>query len=74
MRMKSSQKSARGFIVTLLLLLIMLGMLCVVGIGIYALSLDGTVRQKFEGKRWAIPAKVYTRHLYIRVVSCLVMA
>ena len=63
MRMKSSQKSARGFIVTLLLLLIMLGMLCVVGIGIYALSLDGTVRQKFEGKRWAIPAKVYTRPL-----------
>ncbi|MBK7301251.1 MAG: penicillin-binding protein 1B [Moraxellaceae bacterium] len=61
--MKSSQKSARGFIVTLLLLLIMLGMLCVVGIGIYALSLDGTVRQKFEGKRWAIPAKVYTRPL-----------
>jgi penicillin-binding protein 1B len=63
MRMKSSPKSARGFILTLLLLLIMLGMLCAVGLGIYALSLDNTVRQKFEGKRWAIPAKVYTRPL-----------
>ena len=58
-----SHKPQQGFILTILLLLIMLAMLCVVGIGIYALSLDGTVRQKFEGKRWAIPAKVYSRPL-----------
>ncbi|MCB1674342.1 MAG: transglycosylase domain-containing protein, partial [Pseudomonadales bacterium] len=61
--MKSSRKTQRGFFVTLLLLLLMLGMLCAIGVGIYALSLDGTVRQKFEGKRWAIPAKVYSRPL-----------
>ena len=62
-RQQLSLKSEQGFILTILLLLIMLGMLCAVGLGIYALSLDGTVRSKFEGKRWAIPAKVYSRPL-----------
>jgi penicillin-binding protein 1B len=57
------KKPAQGFIITILLLCIMLGMLCAVGLGIYALSLDSTVREKFEGKRWAIPAKVYSRPL-----------
>ena len=57
------KKPAQGFIITILLLCIMLGMLCAVGLGIYALSFDSTVREKFEGKRWAIPAKVYSRPL-----------
>ena len=30
---------------------------------VYALYLDVTVRARFEGKRWAIPAKVYARPL-----------
>ncbi|MCG6859838.1 MAG: penicillin-binding protein 1B [Chromatiaceae bacterium] len=30
---------------------------------LYALYLDGTVRAKFEGKRWALPARVYARPL-----------
>ena len=57
------KKPAQGFIITILLLCIMLGMLCAVGLGIYALSLDGTVREKFEGKKWALPARVYSRPL-----------
>ena len=30
---------------------------------LYAIRLDGTVREKFEGKRWALPARVYARPL-----------
>ena len=29
----------------------------------YAIHLDGTVREKFEGKRWALPARVFARPL-----------
>ena len=63
MRVNPPQKPAQGFILTIIVLLMMLGLLFAVGLGIYALSLDGTVREKFEGKRWAIPAKVYSRPL-----------
>ena len=63
MRVNPPQKPVQGFILTIIVLLMMLGMLFAVGLGIYALSLDGTVREKFEGKRWAIPAKVYSRPL-----------
>jgi penicillin-binding protein 1B len=35
----------------------------VVGLGLYMLRLDGVVRDKFEGRRWAIPARVYARPL-----------
>jgi len=34
---------------------------------LYALYLDGTVRAKFEGKRWALPARVYARPLELYV-------
>lgn len=61
MRVTVPHKPARGFILTILILSIMLAMLCAVGLGVYALSMDGMVREKFEGKRWAIPAKVYSR-------------
>ncbi|MCU0835567.1 MAG: penicillin-binding protein 1B [Chromatiaceae bacterium] len=30
---------------------------------LYAVHLDGTVRAKFEGQRWALPARVYARPL-----------
>jgi penicillin-binding protein 1B len=30
---------------------------------LYGVYLDGTVRAKFEGKRWALPARVYARPL-----------
>jgi penicillin-binding protein 1B len=49
----------------LALLLVSLALLAVSGValGFYALDLDKEVREKFEGKRWAIPAKVYARPL-----------
>lgn len=37
----------------------------VVGGGAYVMHLDGIVREKFEGKRWAIPARVYARPLLL---------
>jgi penicillin-binding protein 1B len=35
----------------------------VLGAVLYAIYLDGTVRAKFEGKRWALPARVFARPL-----------
>ncbi|WP_328983866.1 penicillin-binding protein 1B [Thiorhodovibrio winogradskyi] len=32
-------------------------------LGLYAVQLDDIVRSKFEGKRWALPARVYARPL-----------
>lgn len=54
-----------GFIVTLLLLFLVGLLLAVSGMGLYVLKLDDVVRSKFEGKRWAIPARVYARPLEI---------
>jgi len=34
---------------------------------LYAMHLDGTVRAKFEGKRWALPARVFARPLELYV-------
>jgi penicillin-binding protein 1B len=31
--------------------------------GLYGVYLDGKIRAKFEGKRWALPARVYSRPL-----------
>lgn len=53
----------RGFVLTSLIILLLLFLLAITGMGFYAFSIDGEVREKFEGKRWAIPAKVYSRPL-----------
>lgn len=53
----------RGFILTTLLILLVIVLLAAVGLGLYMLRLDGIVRDKFEGKRWAIPARVFARPL-----------
>ena len=45
----------------LILFLILLGGMLV--LGVYLVQLDNKVRDKFEGKRWDIPAKVYARPL-----------
>lgn len=58
-----SAPRSRGFILTALLLLLVIFLLATVGLGLYVLKLDSTVREKFEGKRWAIPARVYARPL-----------
>ncbi|MDX2504858.1 MAG: penicillin-binding protein 1B [Gammaproteobacteria bacterium] len=44
----------------MLLLSIVLGTLF---LGLYTLYLNGIIKEKFEGRRWAIPAKVYARSL-----------
>ncbi|MFC1357338.1 MAG: penicillin-binding protein 1B [gamma proteobacterium symbiont of Phacoides pectinatus] len=43
--------------------LIAFGFLFSLVAGVYVLYLDHTVRTKFEGKRWAVPARVYGRPL-----------
>lgn len=58
----TAQRS-RGFILTALLILLVLFLVAALGLGLYMLRLDGVVREKFEGKRWAIPARVYARPL-----------
>jgi len=40
-----------------------LGLLVCLVFGVYLLYLDHTVRLKFEGKRWAVPARVYGQAL-----------
>ncbi len=43
--------------------LLALALLFTLGVGAYLASLDHDVRTKFEGKRWALPARVYARAL-----------
>ncbi len=45
------------------MLLLLLGIGAGVGGYFYLVRLDGVVREKFEGKRWALPARVYARPL-----------
>ena len=57
---------ASGRLKTALVLILMLVTLIgVVGGGAYVMHLDTIVRDKFEGKRWAIPARVYARPLVL---------
>lgn len=63
---KSLPSSRLQTVKTVLTLLAMLAVLLIaVGGGAYVMRLDGIVREKFEGKRWAIPAKVYARPLVL---------
>lgn len=64
----------RGFILTALLILLVITLLAIVGTGLYVLKLDSTVREKFEGKRWAIPARVYSRPLELYAGAPLALA
>jgi len=45
----------------------LVALITLVGGGAYVMRLDGIVREKFEGKRWAIPAKVFARPLTLQV-------
>jgi len=57
---RTGSRGLRRFVVRWGLLLVVATILAA---GLYALYLDGTVRAKFEGKRWALPARVYARPL-----------
>lgn len=57
---KSNRSTTRRLLPAFLLAMLLPG---VVALGIYTLYLDHLVQQKFEGKRWAIPSRVYARAL-----------
>ena len=48
---------------TVFTLAVSLLLLVVVALGVYVIHLDKVIRQKFDGKRWALPAVVYARPL-----------
>jgi penicillin-binding protein 1B len=56
-------KKSKGLLSKLLILLLKLSLLGLVIGGIGLIYLDVQIQQKFEGKRWALPAKVYARPL-----------
>ena len=49
-----------GLIAFSILIILLIGF---IGLGVYLVKLDNTVRKKFDGQRWDIPAKVYARPL-----------
>ncbi|MDO8267012.1 MAG: penicillin-binding protein 1B [Moraxellaceae bacterium] len=61
--MPLSRVRSRGFILTAILVLLVLFLAGCIALGLWLVSLDTVVREKFEGKRWAIPARVYARPL-----------
>lgn len=52
----------RGMVLFSLILLMLIIAACV-ALAVYMVHLDKIVREKFEGQRWEIPAKVYARPL-----------
>lgn len=46
-----------------LLVILGLGLLAAIVLGVWSLYLDKIVREKFEGKKWSLPARVYSRPL-----------
>ena len=56
-----SHQAQKGFLIGFLLLIILIvGMIVLT---LYVLKLDSTITSKFEGKRWNIPAKVFSQPL-----------
>ncbi|MEC7118865.1 MAG: penicillin-binding protein 1B, partial [Pseudomonadota bacterium] len=50
-------------LVLISLILLMIALIAAIALGLYMIRLDSVVKEKFEGKRWEIPAKVYARPL-----------
>jgi penicillin-binding protein 1B len=42
---------------------LVLAIICTIVLGVWSIYLDKVVREKFEGKKWALPARVYSRPL-----------
>ena len=57
----------------LVLVSMLLALLVLVGGGAYMMQLDETVRTRFEGRRWAIPAKVFARPLVLQPGAALTL-
>lgn len=66
---RRTKKSNRGFISRASLFKILFTLLVLVGL--LFLFLDVQIRHQFEGKRWAVPAKVYARPLELYAGSPL---
>ncbi len=64
-------KKRRSILRYLLNLFFKLSILGVVFCAVILIYVDGQVRQKFEGKRWELPAKVYARPLEMYVGQTL---
>jgi penicillin-binding protein 1B len=62
----SAPRPQRGMVLLSLILLIIIIAACV-ALAVYMVHLDKIVREKFEGQRWEIPAKVYARPLELFV-------
>lgn len=60
---RSKRSSARIFTKKRVMWLLGIGAVSSVLLAFYIVYLDVTIRTQFEGKRWAIPAKVYSRPL-----------
>lgn len=45
------------------LVMLALSVVCALILGVWSVYLDKVVREKFEGKKWALPARVYSRPL-----------
>jgi penicillin-binding protein 1B len=58
----SSPHKTRRFLIAFLLAMLLPGL---VALTIYVFYLDHLVQQKFEGKRWSIPSRVYARALEV---------
>lgn len=64
MTQSSPRKRSRTHWVKYLVFALLTCFLAAIIIGVpYAMKLDGQVRGKFEGKRWELPARVYSRAL-----------
>lgn len=57
----SASNKQHGFVLSFLFLLVLIA--AMVMFTLYVMQLDRTVVNKFEGKRWNIPAKVYSKPL-----------
>ena len=67
-RKPKKRRSILGYLFSLLVKLALLG---VVFFAVVLIYVDGQVREKFEGKRWELPAKVYARPLEVFVGQTL---
>ncbi|WP_230656974.1 penicillin-binding protein 1B [Psychrobacter sp. I-STPA10] len=56
-----SHNTQKGFVIGFIFLIILI--VALILITLYVLKLDSTITSKFEGKRWNIPAKVFSQPL-----------
>lgn len=68
---KSAVKAPSRWQSALLLVLMLTTLVGGAAAGLYVKYLDDVVREKFEGRRWALPARVYARPLVLETQASL---